>query len=245
MAASLLAASIILSLASASPASSPSSIFQPVQQVPIDIRPLGRVALTGNFEAVSLYEYQGQNSSINHNATSNSRNANGLLTPLPNGQLATLASADADILAMCPLLYDDGSLKSIVVGGNFTSLQGIDTTGLALFDPETNNVTAIKGLAGQVLALHCDTKNDSVYVGGDFTLTNTSAAINASNIAIWSEDKGFSALPFGGFNSPVTSIGSTENGTLVFGGAFNGLGNSSSTPNKGHQVINLLAEPLP
>lgn len=234
MAASLVAASFILSLASAS-----SSVLQPVKQIPIDISPLGRVSLTGNFEAVSLYEYQGQNSSAAHNATTNTTASSSILTPLPNGQLATLASADADILAMCPLLNDDGSIKSIVVGGNFTSLKGVDTTGLALFNPKTYDVTAIEGLAGRVLALYCDTKNDSVYVGGDFTLTNSSLAQNASNVAVWSEERGFSALPFGGFNSPVTSIGSTQNGTLVFGGAFDGFGNSSSTPNKGHQIINL------
>ncbi|KAI5288938.1 hypothetical protein KEM54_004656 [Ascosphaera aggregata] len=242
--------------------SSPSPLIQPVHQFPIDINPLGRVALTGNFDAVSLYQYQGQNTSAAITSTYNvADNTSSLLTTLPNGQLATIASSDAHILAMCPILHNNGSIKSIVLAGNFTRLNNVQSTGIALFDPNSHEITAIKGLDGQVFALHCDNQNNNrtVYIGGEFsiitkepTTTATTATTSSSssspsassshghvpNVAAWSEDKGISILPFGGFNNPVHSITPNQNGTLLFGGTFTSLVNST-TDKLLPQVINL------
>ncbi|KAI5296395.1 hypothetical protein KEM52_003117 [Ascosphaera acerosa] len=232
--------------------SSPSTALRdPVDQFPINIKPLGRIALTGNFDAVSVYQYQGQNataaqeaaagsSNKNNNNNNSSQSSQALSVPLPNGQILPTAFTNADnaqILAMCPLLKDDGSVKSVIVAGNFTHLRGIKSHGLALYDPASDQISAIDGLNGTVNALHCDSKNNSAVIGGDFTLDKKTASQKTkadsktsnghTNAAIWSEEYGLAPLPFDGFNGPVTSIAPTSNGTLVFGGAFSELGNSS------------------
>ncbi|EEP77007.1 predicted protein [Uncinocarpus reesii 1704] len=205
------------------------TLFTPVPSPQLDLGPLGRVALTGNFDAISLFTYQQQRDEVL--AVYNGSQSQSLIAPLPNGGLAPISSADADILALCSLTSEDGSLTSIVVGGNFTSLGGIESQALALFDPNSGKVSAIQGLSGQVRALLCD--SDKVYVGGDFKESNSSNAIS------WSRRSGFSNLPFGGFNGPVSSIVKAENDHIVFGGSFDGLGNATTPSLKDQQMVNL------
>lgn len=203
-------------------------LFTPVPQPELDLSELGRVALTGSFDAISLYSYVEQ--SETQTAANGSQS---LLTVLPNDALATLASSDADILAMCSFTRKDGSFYGVFVGGNFTSLRGIESPGVALFDPDSNELTPIKGLSGQVLSLLCDQDTDTVYVGGVFEASNSSNAIT------WVGDSGWTNLPFAGFNGPVNSIIKTDDGHIVFGGTFQGLGNTTVTGEKDQQVINL------
>ncbi|KAG9528576.1 hypothetical protein KCU79_g23234, partial [Aureobasidium melanogenum] len=82
----------------------------------IDLSGLGRVALAGDFDSISLYTYQGQ--------TQNANFANGsqyLFSQYPDGSFQSLALADAFITTMCPFV-SHGELQGVVVGGNFTSL---------------------------------------------------------------------------------------------------------------------------
>lgn len=206
------------------------NLFTPVTPPDLDLSQLGRVALTGNFDAISLYSYVEQ--SETQTAANGSQS---LLTVLPNDALATLASADADILAMCAFTRKDGSFHGVFVGGNFTSLRGIESQGVALFDPNSNKLTPVKGLSGQVLALLCDQDTDTVYVGGYFDVANSSNAVT------WVGDSGWTNLPFAGFNGPVNSIIKKDDGHIVFGGSFDGLGNTTVTGKKDQQVINLSA----
>nr|KMM70154.1 hypothetical protein CPAG_06466 [Coccidioides posadasii RMSCC 3488] len=225
--ASLLGLSHLLSLLSLPLARA--TLFTEVPPPPLDLGPLGRIALTGNFDAISLYIYQQQRDEVL--AVYNGSQSQSLIAPLPNGGLAPISSADADILALCPLESRDGSLEKLVVGGNFTSLGGIESQGLALFDPSSGTVSAISGLSGRVLALLCD--SGKVYVGGDFERSNSSNAIS------WSRDSGFSNLPFGGFNGPVTSIVKGSDDHIIFGGSFDGLGNATTPSMKDQQMVNL------
>ncbi|KAL2014549.1 hypothetical protein VTN00DRAFT_2074 [Thermoascus crustaceus] len=205
--------------------------FTPIDHPDLDLSPLGRVALTGDFDAISLYSYAEQSEDP---ATNNGSQS--LVTALPNGVLATLSTADADILAMCPFTRKDGTLEGLVVGGNFTSLGGIESQGIAFFDPTSNSVTAIPGLSGLVWALLCDQDTNTVYVGGDFKVSNS------SNAAAW-DGTNWKPLPFDGFNGPVRSILKADNGHIIFGGSFDSLGNSpdndTSPDQKDQQVINL------
>ncbi|KAL2385627.1 hypothetical protein RJZ90_001188 [Blastomyces dermatitidis] len=203
--------------------------FTPVALPDLDIGPLGRVALAGSFDAISLFQYEEQRPK----PTLPNGSRSTLLTTLPNGALASLASADADILSLCPLMADDGTITSVVVGGSFTSLSGIKSHGIALFDPNANKVTPIPGLPGQVLALLCDKESGNVYVGGDFKKSESHNAI------LWSPKSGFSPLPFAGFNGVVTSITKTSEGRVVFGGSFDGLGNMTTPSLNDQQVVNL------
>jgi hypothetical protein len=200
----------------------------PVSQPALDLSPLGRIAMAGNFDAISIYSYQQQAETL-----PSSNGSQALLTQLPNGVLATLSSADADILAMCPWTRKDGRFAGLIIGGNFTSLGGMQAQGIASYDPNTNTVQNISGLSGTVTALVCDQPSDSVYVGGDFSVGNS------SNAMIWNGSSRWNALPFGGFNGPVSSIVKADNGHFIFGGTFDGLGNQTTPTQRDSQIINL------
>lgn len=227
LAAYILTTSLLLHTQSAHAASSSSSSSS--QQIPspnLDLEPLGRVALAGDFDSISLYTYEGQNqNSINTNGSQS------LLTQYPDGSYRTLATADADILAMCPFVRKDGSLAGVVVGGNFTSLGGVEAQSIALWNPNSTQVTPLPGLSGTVSALYCDPASGTVYVGGSFM------ASNSTNAMAWTT--GWNNLPFAGFNGPVYDITKDSNGNIVFAGDFDGLGNTTRPKYPDSQVINL------
>lgn len=201
--------------------------FDPVS-TNLDLSQLGRVALAGDFDAISLYTYQQQ--------SENSFSANGsqsLIIQMPNGAFASLGSADADIMAMCEFVMKNGQSAGVVVGGNFTSFDGLEAQGVALYNPTTSQITPLPGLSGKVTALLCDQETNTVYVGGEFK------GANSTNAVIWIGTTGWANLPFAGFNGPVSSIVKAPNGNVIFGGSFNGLGNTTTPINKDQQVVNL------
>ncbi|KAF2674536.1 hypothetical protein BT63DRAFT_449524 [Microthyrium microscopicum] len=198
--------------------------FPPALSSNLDISQLGRVAVVGDFAAASLYDYTQQ--------SSNSVNTNGklsLLSRYPTGAFATLEASDAYIYSMCTL-QTSGKTTGVFIGGNFTSLGGVESPGIALYNPDTSKVQAISGLSGKVNALLCDSSAGIVYIGGMFSAANTSNAVS------WTSN-GLKALPFVGFNGAVTSIAKEANGNIVFGGSFDGLGNSTTPkPHDGQRV---------
>ncbi len=202
--------------------------FDPVPLPNLDLSQLGRVALAGDFDSISLYTYQNQN----QNAFS-TNGSQSLLSQMPNGAFGSLATADASIQTMCPFVMRDGTLAGVVVGGNFTSLGGMEAQGVAMFDPNSDKITPLPGLSGQVSTLLCDQSTNTVYVGGDFR------GANSSNAIAWVGMAGWANLPFAGFNGPVTSIAKAPNGNIIFGGSFGGLGNATTPNRKDQQVINL------
>jgi len=191
----------------------------------LDLSQLGRVALAGDYDSISLYEYVGQNEHA-----FNANGSQGLLTRYPNGAFQTLDMTDAYIETMCPFVVD-GELQGVVVGGNFTSLGGVQAQGIALWNTDTQEVTALPGLSGQVRALYCDNESGTVYVGGSFM------GGNSTNAMAWTT--GWTNLPFAGFNGAVSSIAKNSAGNIVFGGSFSGLGNASTPTEPDIQVINL------
>ena len=201
--------------------------FTPIPSSNVDISNLGHIGLAGDFDGISLYQFQGQ--------TENGFNTNGsqsLFSPFPNGGFATLASSDAAIRAMCSLVMEDGT-NEVIVGGNFTSLGGINTPGAAMFNSNTSAITPLRGLSGQVSALLCDQDTSTVYVGG------TLMGMNSTNAVAYVASKGWTSLPFQGFNGPVTSITKASNGHIIFGGEFSALGNATGFSEPDQQVINI------
>lgn len=204
--------------------------FTPVPSPNLDLTDLGKVALTGDFDSISLYTYQQQSEdSFSTNGTQS------LITQLPNGDFATTASADGYIKTMCPFVMKDGTPEGVIVGGNFTSLGGIEAIGVAMYDSTTGKVTPLPGLTGTVNVLLCDRDTSTVYVGGEFH------GANSTNAVAWVGMSGWANLPFQGFNGPVNSILSAPNGNIIFGGSFTGLGNSTTTTptQKDQQIINI------
>ncbi|KAJ5100290.1 hypothetical protein N7456_006342 [Penicillium angulare] len=202
--------------------------FDAVSLPDLGLSELGRISITGDFDGVTLYEYEGQ-SEVTH-----SSNSSLILTPLPNGILTNLSTADAPIQAMCSFTKKDGTFAGIFVGGNFTTLGGVESRGAALFNPNSTTVTALPGLNGSVAAVACDQSTNRVYVGGTFTHKNS------SNAMAWSPDDGWTDLSFEGLNGPVTSLLKADNGHIIFGGSFDDIGNSSTNSTKNElQVLNL------
>lgn len=202
--------------------------FSPVQLPDVNLDQLGRVALTGNFDSISLYTYKQQ--------TETAFSTNGsqaLITQLPNGDFTAAAPADAYIKTMCPFIMKNGQLAGVVVGGNFTSLGDIEAQGVAMYDPSTSKITPLPGLLGQVSAVYCDQGTNTVYVGGDFK------GADSTNAVAWVGMSGWANLPFAGFNGPVNAITKAPNGNIIFGGTFTGLGNTTSPQRKDQQLVNL------
>lgn len=192
----------------------------------LDLSKLGRVAIGGDFDSISLYTYSGQNEDV-----FNTNGSQSLLTRYPNGAFESLGLADAYIMSMCPFVQKDGSLAGVIVGGNFTSLGGVEAQGIALWNPNTTQITALPGLNGKVNSVYCDADSGIVYVGGSFT------ASNSTNAMAWTT--GWTNLPFAGFNGPVSAITKNAAGNIVFGGSFDGLGNQSTPRDPDGQVVNL------
>ena len=195
----------------------------------LDFSQLGRIALTGDFDSISTYSFVGQNeNSFTTNGTQ------GLLQQMPNGVFTSLAASDATIVSMCPFVRKSGQLAGIVVGGNFTSLEGTQAQGVALWDPSSNDVTPLPGLTGSVNAVYCNQATDSVYVGGDFH------GGNSTNAIVWLGMQGWSNMPFAGFDGPVNAITKSPDGNIIFAGSFSTLGNTTTPAVKDGQTVNLV-----
>lgn len=193
----------------------------------LDLSQLGRVAVGGDFDSISIQTYEGQNENLSSNGSQS------LLARYPNGafQSLGLVDADASIAAMCPFVSRNGENQGVVVGGNFTSLAGVQASSIALWNPNTTDVQPLSGLTGPVRALYCDSDSTTVYVGGMFM------AGSSTNAMAWTTE--WQNLPFAGFNGPVNSITKNSDGNIVFGGNFDGLGNASTPTTPDAQVVNL------
>jgi hypothetical protein len=202
--------------------------FTPVPSPDLDISNLGRIGLVGDFSGLSLYEFEGQSG-----GSSGNNGGQSLVAQLPNGALASIVSTDASIRAMCTFKLSNGEMQGVVIGGNFTSLDGTESTAIALFNPDTQAITPLEGLEGEVNALLCDGERDTVYVGGNFR------SANSTNAIAWYGTEGWTNLPFAGFNGPVSAITKAPNGHVIFGGSFTGLGNASTPAEPDGQSINL------
>ncbi|KAF2151708.1 hypothetical protein K461DRAFT_279198 [Myriangium duriaei CBS 260.36] len=192
----------------------------------LDLSALGRVAVVGDFDSISVAQYKEQ--SQNGFSTNGSQ---ALLAQYPDGAFASLAASDGNIQTMCPFVMKDGSLAGVVVGGNFTSLGGVQAQGAALFNPNTSQITPLPGLSGSISSIYCDAQSSTVYFGGSFS------GGNSTNAIAWVT--GWTNLPFAGFNGPVHSVTKAPNGNIVFAGNFDGLGNTTTPQERNDQAINI------
>lgn len=200
--------------------------FTAISTSDLDLSGLGQVGIVGDFAGLSLYQFEGQNED-----SFSTNGGEALLARLPNGVFASILQADASIQAMCDFV-PNGVAQGVIIAGNFTSLTDQQSTGIALFNPNTTEVTSLAGLRGSVNAVLCD--GDTVYVGGNFMGVD-----NSTNAVSYVAGSGFEALPFAGFNGVVSSIARASNGHIIFGGSFTGLGNTSTPSEPDEQVINL------
>ncbi|KAJ8107589.1 hypothetical protein OPT61_g8763 [Boeremia exigua] len=193
--------------------------FTPVPSPNLNLEQLGRVAFAGDFDSISIYQYEGQ-------TQASTGRTGALLSRYPNGVFAPTNETDADIKAMCT--FKSNNQDRIMFAGNFTSVGDLATPGgVAILDPSNGNVTAMVGLDGSINALYCD--NDQVYLGGLFQGSNSRNAI------IWKD--GWQDLSFEGFNGPIYSIEKAPNNNIIFGGEFNGLGGNATVATENNTQI--------
>jgi Cortical protein marker for cell polarity len=221
-------ASSLLTIWTLAPSLSQAITFTPAPPANLDLSQLGRIGLAGDFTGISLYQFEEQNEQ-----PFSTNGSESLLSQLPNGVFASLVATDASINTMCTFLLSSGTMAGVIIGGNFTSLDGTPSQGIAMFNPNTTKITPLAGINGQVNAVLCDQERDTVYVGGNFK------GANSTNAIAWYGTQGWTNLPFAGFNGPVTSITKASNGHIIFGGSFTGLGNASTPSTPDGQVINL------
>ncbi|KAF3911790.1 hypothetical protein AA313_de0207122 [Arthrobotrys entomopaga] len=182
----------------------------------LDTAGYGRMGFVGNFESISLFEYEQQGGQ-----TFFANGSHAIITQLPNGELTTLAVSNGFINDMCLFTMQDGTVAGVVVGGNFTSIGGIKAQSVALINPTNGQPIPLTGLSGTVNTVLCDQPSNTVYFGGDFT------GLNSTNAISWVGTSGWSELPFQGFNGPVDAISKMSNGTIVYGGRFTSLHNDT------------------
>ena len=195
----------------------------PVQIPDFDLSTLGRVAFTGDFEALSLYQYSQQSNPLPAGNGSQS-----VLQQLPNGDFTIIATADGYIDQVGTFVVPDGdTVLGIVVVGNFTSIGGVETQGITMFEPISGKMIPMPGLAGTVNALLTDEATDASYAGGGFK------GANSSNAIAWVGRSGWTDLPFLGFNGPVNSITKLSDGSLAFGGSFDNIMSQSYAADTG------------
>jgi len=200
-------------------------------QVPspnLDIDALGQVAIGGNFDAISIYSYEGQTEGVQGNGTQS------ILQQLPNGMYDVLAATDANIEDICAFSLKNGTLLGVIIAGNFTSVGGIGAQSVAFINGRTGQISPHPGIQGTVNAVLCDSDTETAYLGGTFD------AADSSNAIAWLATGSWANLPFAGFDGPVTSITKAPNGHIVFGGSFSGLKNITTTKDPAnYQLINL------
>lgn len=218
----------LTALAAFAPAIAQALTFNSIPSANLDFSQLGKIGVLGDFNGISLYEFEGQNEK-----TRSTNGSESLLAQLPNGAMTSIVSTDASIRTMCMFKLKDGEMQGVVIGGNFTSLDGTESTAIALFNPNTTEITPLDGLEGEVNAVLCDQERDTVYVGGNFK------GANSTNAIAWYGTEGWTNLPFAGFNGPVRSITKASDGHIIFGGSFTGLGNVSAPSEPDGQSINL------
>ena len=194
---------------------------------PVEYSSFGQVSLAGDFSGRSLYQFAGQNTA----PTTASTRSDSVFIQLPNGALSPLGSVQGTISALCTLS------DALYIAGNFSSIAGVNASNIASYNFSTSTFETLndRKLLGTVAALYCDVAGNQVYVGGNFESGGSNNAI------VWSGTTGhWVDLPFGGFDGPINVIEAGSDGTVLFGGVFDALGNGTAGGLVDKQVINLV-----
>lgn len=176
---------------------------------------MGKMGIVGLYEGISQYTYPGQQETVTETYYDS------ILAQVDNTQFLNQGTANGHISNFCNIN------ETVYMTGNFTKIGDLETQGgFASFNTASGNITALENnLNGTIFTLHCDSAQNILYAGGNFTFDDQTGA------AVYSpKDKSWSAPLFGGFpnGSSIHAI-LPFNGNLVFAGSFDGLANDSYT----------------
>lgn len=191
----------------------------------VDFDRMGKVGLFGDFMGLDWFN---ETSSLSLDSTSSS-----LLSRSSDGSLSRVGSTNpgGTIYYGCPM-------KDVFyVVGQFLSFGGVTAQNIASYTPSSGKISALGsgGPNGVINSVYCDTGNNRVWVGGQFSSPS-------SLVAVWNpSSSSWSAPPFGGLpttnNGQVLSISSNSSqSSLLFVGSFvtsfqGGSVNSTNNPN--------------
>lgn len=194
---------------------------------PVDFNRMGTVGLTGAFAGLDFFNGSSLNASFDPStSTLFSRSAEGSLTRIASTNTGGVVSAG------CTL----GDIYYIA--GNFSSVGDTSAFNVASYDPTSGTFSALGtgGPNGPVNALFCDSTNNKLWTGGQFSSP-------ASAVAVWdTKASSWSAPPFGGLTGAASEVSSittnASQASLFFAGSFittfqgNGtLLNTTNNPN--------------
>lgn len=174
---------------------------------------LGRMGVVGQYEGISQYTYSGQQNSISDPYYDS------IIAQVSDTTFLNQGTSNGLVTSFCQID------NMIYMSGNFTTIGSIDTPGgLARLNASSGDIESLENsLNGTVYTLYCDSTNNTVYAGGNFTYRNqTGTAIYHPDDSSWSVPS------FGGFpsGSEIKSI-LPFNDNIIFAGSFNGLANDS------------------
>lgn len=183
----------------------------------VDFERMGSVGLAGAFAGLDLF----QNSSVSFDPTTST-----LLSRSSDGFLTRIASTNSggSILAGCTLG------DAFYLAGYFSSIDGVPATNVASYTPSSSSFASLGSNSpnGQINALFCDSQQQIIWVGGNFSSPGGSIATYNPNTKSWSSP------PFGGITglqAQVTSITTnSSDASLFFAGSFlTSFGNGNAT----------------
>lgn len=170
------------------------------------------MGIVGQYEGISQYTYTGQQVELTNPYFDS------IIAQVDNAFL-NQGTSNGRVSNLCQIN------EVIYLSGNFTQIGSIDTPGsLAKLNASSGEIEALNNsLNGTIHTLYCDAATNTIYAGGNFTYNNqTGAATYNISSSTWS-------IPlFGGFpeGSNIKSI-IAFNDSIVYGGSFTGLANTS------------------
>ena len=191
----------------------------------VDFDRMGKVGLFGDFAGLDWFN---ETSSLSLDPSSSS-----LLSRSSDGSLSRIDSTNSG-----GTIYDGCALEDVFyIAGQFSSFGSTTAQNIISYTPSSGQISALGsgGPNGAIRSVYCDTNDNRIWVGGEFSSPS-------SLVAIWNpSSSSWSAPPFGGLsannNGRVLSISSNSSeSSLLFAGSFltsfqGGVINSTNNPN--------------
>jgi hypothetical protein len=175
----------------------------------IDFDRMGTVGLFGAFAGLDFFDSSSATASFDPSTST-------LLSRSAEGSLTRIAATDTGgtVSAGCSI----GNIYYIA--GKFSSIGGTTASNVASYNPASGAFSALGtgGPNGPVNTLFCDSTNNKLWAGGQFTSP-------ASAVAVWdTKASSWSAAPFGGLAGAAAEVSSittnSSQASLFFSGSF-------------------------
>ena len=190
----------------------------------VDFDRMGTVGLAGAFAGLDFFNSSSVNASFDPStSTLFSRSAEGSLTRIASTNAGGIVSTG------CALG------NTYYIAGNFSSIGDTSASNVASYNPASGTFSALGtgGPNGPVNALFCDSTNNKLWAGGQFSSP-------ASAVAVWdTKASSWSAPPFGSLTGAAAEVSSittnASQASLFFAGSFittfQGNGSALNTTN--------------